>query len=136
MDGKNRLKHVERLTEINKSEKRCVLLVVLWEYISDARTYECLTLWRLTTWRCLCSFVLLMMDGKNRLKHVERLTEINKSEKRCVLLVVLWEYISDARTYECLTLWRLTTHIGIVPHRQPLKLHFIYLFNKYRQWIF
>ena len=31
-------------------------------------------------------------DGrKNRLKHVERLTEINKFEKRCISLVVLWE---------------------------------------------
>jgi len=26
----------------------------------------------------MCSFELLMMDGKPRLKHVERLTEINK----------------------------------------------------------
>ena len=41
-------------------------------------------------------------DGrKNHLKHVERLTEINKFEKHCILLVVLWEHISDARTYEC-----------------------------------
>ena len=30
------------------------------------------------TWRCMCSFELLMIDGKIRLKHVERLTEINK----------------------------------------------------------
>jgi len=29
-------------------------------------------------WRCTCSFVLLMMDEKNRVKHLERLTEINK----------------------------------------------------------
>ena len=42
-----------------------------------------------------------MMDGKKRLKHVERLTVINKIEKRRILLVVLCEYISDARTYEC-----------------------------------
>ena len=35
-----------------------------------------------------------------------------------------------------LTLWRLTAHIGVVPHRWPLKLHFIYLFNKYRYRIF
>jgi len=26
----------------------------------------------------MCSFELLMMDGKTRLKHVQRLTEINK----------------------------------------------------------
>jgi len=39
--------------------------------------------------RSICSFLLLMMDGKPCLKHVERLTEINKSEKRCILLVVL-----------------------------------------------
>jgi len=32
-------------------------------------------------WRCMCSFELLMMDGKNRLKHVQRLTEINKLRK-------------------------------------------------------
>ena len=37
--------------------------------------------------------------------------------------------------YQCLTLWRLTTHIGVVPHRYAIKLHFIYLFNKYRYWI-
>ena len=30
------------------------------------------------TWRCMCSFELLMLDGKTRLKHVQRLTEINK----------------------------------------------------------
>ena len=30
------------------------------------------------TWRCMCSFELLMMDGKKHLKHVQRLTEINK----------------------------------------------------------
>jgi len=35
------LKRVKRLTEITNFEKRCILLVVLWEYISDARNYEC-----------------------------------------------------------------------------------------------
>ena len=30
------------------------------------------------TWRCMCSFELLMMDGKDPLKHVQCLTEINK----------------------------------------------------------
>ena len=35
-----------------------------------------------------------------------------------------------------LALWRLMTPIGVVPHHQPLKLHFIYLLNKYRYWIF
>jgi len=29
-------------------------------------------------WRCMCSFELMMMEGKPRLKHVQRLTEINK----------------------------------------------------------
>ena len=33
---------------------------------------------RQLSWRCMCSFELLMMDGKKSLKHVERLTEINK----------------------------------------------------------
>ena len=28
------------------------------------------------------------------------------------------------------------TPIGVIPHRKPLKLHFIYLFNKYGYWIF
>ena len=51
-------------------------------------------------------------DGrKNRLKHVERLTEINKLWN--VLLVVLCECISDARTYEYWTLGR---------HHQALKI--------------
>jgi len=36
------------------------------------------------TWRCMCGFELLMMDGKTRLKHVERLTEIN----------ILWNFAS------------------------------------------
>jgi len=40
-------------------------------------------------------------DGwKNRVKHVERLTEINKL-RNIILLVVFCEYISDAWTYEC-----------------------------------
>jgi len=30
------------------------------------------------TWRSMCSFELLMMEGKTRLKHVEHRTEINK----------------------------------------------------------
>jgi len=42
------------------------------------------------------------IDGrKTRLKHLERLTEINKFENIRISLVVLREYISDARTYEC-----------------------------------
>jgi len=40
-------------------------------------------------WRCICSLMLLMMDGKNRLKHVECLTEINKIQKFCKFFVVL-----------------------------------------------
>ena len=39
-------------------------------------------------------------DGwKNCLKHVEHLTEINKFEKRSILLVVLWELISHYDQY-------------------------------------
>jgi len=48
--------------------------------------------------QCMCSFELLMMGGKNCLKHLERLTEINKlikfasfwlhSEKRKTLTLV------------------------------------------------
>ena len=30
-----------------------------------------------------------------------------------------------------LTLWRLTTTIGVLQHGKPLKFHFIYLFDKY-----
>ena len=36
----------------------------------------------------MCSFELQLMDGKNRLKHVQCLTEINKFEKCCILFVV------------------------------------------------
>jgi hypothetical protein len=40
-------------------------------------------------------------DGRrNRLKHVEQIIEINRSRKRCILLVVLLIYTCDARTYE------------------------------------
>ena len=40
-------------------------------------------------------------DGrKTSLKHVERLTEINKFQRRCISLLVIWEYISDTRTNE------------------------------------
>ena len=46
----------------------------------------------------------------------------------CHLVIISSKYI--------FTLWPLTTHIGVVPHRQPVKLHFIYLFNKYRYWKF
>jgi len=53
------------------------------------------------TWRCMCSFELLMMDGKKRLKHVQRLTKINKLSNVASCWFVLCEYISDARTYEC-----------------------------------
>ena len=38
----------------------------------------------------MCAQFCAPDDGrKNRLKHVQRLTEINKFEKRCILLVVL-----------------------------------------------
>jgi len=38
-------------------------------------------------------------DGReNLLRYVERLTEINKFEKRCILLVVLWEVTSLINT--------------------------------------
>jgi len=43
------------------------------------------------TWRCV-QFCAPDDGRENRLKHVERLTELN--EKHCILLVVLWEYIS------------------------------------------
>jgi hypothetical protein len=37
---------------------------------------------------------------RNRLKHVEQFIEINRSRKRCILLVVLQRCTYDARTYE------------------------------------
>ena len=41
-------------------------------------------------------------DGrKNRLKHVERLAQIHKLWNSASLLVVLYEFISNAPTYEC-----------------------------------
>ena len=40
-------------------------------------------------------------DGRrNRLKHVEQFIEINRSRKRCILLVVLYRYTRNARIYE------------------------------------
>jgi len=40
-------------------------------------------------------------DGRrNCLKHVEQFIKINRSRKRCILLVVLQRYTCDARTYE------------------------------------
>ena len=55
------------------------------------------------TWRCMCSFELLMMDGKTAWNMYSVLQkERNKYiVKRCNLLVVFCEYISDARAYEC-----------------------------------
>jgi len=58
------------------SDQYCYLLLA-WPWCSirlSAGSSVGLT----NTWRCMCSFELLMMDGKTRLKHVERLTEINK----------------------------------------------------------
>jgi hypothetical protein len=41
-------------------------------------------------------------DGrKTRLKHVQRLTEINKLRKVASCWLYSAKYISDARTYEC-----------------------------------
>jgi len=42
----------------------------------------------------------------------------------------------DRRFNFSLTFWRLMSTIVVVPHRWPLKLHFTYLFNKYRYWMF
>jgi len=57
----------------------------LHRYLSDHCCYLLLAAsssngWT-NVWRCMCSFELLMMDGKPRLKHVERLIEINKLRK-------------------------------------------------------
>ena len=56
----------------------------------------------------------LHIQWKDRLKHVGRLTETNKFEKHCILLVVLWEYISDARTYECYILKKIVHQVGFI----------------------
>ena len=53
------------------SDRYCYLLLA-WKASSSSSNG--LT----NTWRCMCSFELLMMDGKTRLKHIQRLTEINK----------------------------------------------------------
>jgi hypothetical protein len=40
-------------------------------------------------------------DGRSyRQKHVEQFIEINRSRKRCILLVVLQRYTCDVRKYE------------------------------------
>jgi len=45
---------------------------------SGARLAAGSTIGLINTWRCMCSFELLMIGRKNRLKHTERLTEMNK----------------------------------------------------------
>jgi len=55
------------------------------------------------------------VDGrKTRLKHVERLTEINKFEKSCILLVVLWEYAYVTLDIALLSLVALADYYGEV----------------------
>jgi len=52
------------------------------------------------TWPCMCSFELLMRDGKPS-ETCSASYRIKEIVKRCILLVILCECISDARTYEC-----------------------------------
>jgi hypothetical protein len=55
---------------------------------------------RLTISDAVCT-VCAPDDGRrNRLKHVGQFIEINRSRKRCILLVVTQRYPCDARTYE------------------------------------
>jgi len=54
-------------------------------------------------WQYLTMYVQFCApdDGRrNRLEHVEQFIEINRSIKRCILLVVIWRYTCGARTYE------------------------------------
>jgi hypothetical protein len=48
----------------------------------------------------VCTVLCSWWWAEGRLKHVEQFIEINRSGKRCILLVVLWRYTCDARTYE------------------------------------
>jgi hypothetical protein len=67
-----------------------------WDCIhnSSRRQY-----WFDNTWRCMYSFVLLMMGGETAWNMSEQFIEINRSRKRCILLVVIWKYTCDARAY-------------------------------------
>jgi len=65
---------------------RCCYLLLAWPGLA-AGSSNGLT----NTWRRICSFELLTMDGKSRLKHVERLTEINKLRN----VASCWLYCSN-----------------------------------------
>ena len=77
-------------------------------YLSDRYCYLLLA-WLATgnsigltnAWRCMCSIWAPDDGRKNRLKHVERLAQIHKLWNSASLLVVLYEFISNAPTYEC-----------------------------------
>jgi len=60
------------------SDQYCYLLLT-WPWCSiPSRLAAGSSIGLTNTWCCMCSFELLMMDGKNRLKHIQRLREINK----------------------------------------------------------
>ena len=52
------------------------------------------------TWSCMYSYVLLMMGGGTAWNKYSVCTN-KKIKKHCILLAVIWNYICDARTYEC-----------------------------------
>ena len=61
------------------------LLVWMWSMPANICGSNGLT----NAWRCIFSFVLMMMDGKAS-NEVKRLTEINEFENSCILFVVFW----------------------------------------------
>ena len=81
------------------------------------------------------------MDGKTTKKKQERdkantkEETINKIKKQGIHKIEN-KHTYQENTQRILTFRRLTLTIVDVPHRQPPKLHFIYLFNKYRYRIF
>jgi len=84
-------------------------------------------------WQYLTLYVQFCAPGderRNRLKHVEQFIEINRSRKRCILLVVLYRYSCEARTYE-----RQNNNLLIVESRH-IKSFFLTICIGGRDWVF
>jgi len=55
--------------------------------------------WFDNTWRCMYSFVLLMMGGGTVWNMLEQFIETNRPRKSCMLLAVIQRYTCDARRW-------------------------------------
>ena len=81
-------------------EPKCIYSA---RYLSESYCYLLLAAGSRTFWQMRDAVYAVWCSWwwtENRLKNVELLTEINKIQKLYKFLVVLWEFISDARTHE------------------------------------